>query len=208
MLTLTSSCWNILPFSPVLISLLTFKYYVFNTTWYSIIDGDFWHSTKSHSFCLIFVCTTPLIIFEWACSLMVRWPGETLLTSVKLWYSHLFLGFTICRVLSPSSHGHKIPRTDQNLPKPKYSVPCSALSFQEPKYRKEPKYRGKYRNRTVLTEFTEVNWNLISWSVIILLIVLLYTIILCNFGTHTYSHVDFYMYLYFALLLSMKSYRN
>ena len=24
------------------------------------------------------------------------------------------------------------------------------------------------------------------------------------FGTHTYSHVDFYMYLYFALLLSMK----
>ena len=24
------------------------------------------------------------------------------------------------------------------------------------------------------------------------------------FGTHTYSHVDFYMHLYFALLLSMK----
>jgi hypothetical protein len=70
--------------------------------------------------------------------------------------------------------GHKIPRTEPNLPRtepkftePKYSVPCSVLSLQE------PKYRGKYRNRTELTESTEVTRNLIGLSVIILLIALL-----------------------------------
>jgi hypothetical protein len=92
-----------------------------------------------------------------------------------------------------------LPRTEPKFNEPKYSVPCSVPSLQE------PKYRDKYRNRTELTELTksteviwnliglstEVIWNLIGLSVIILLIALLYTIILCNFGTHTYIHVTF-----------------
>jgi hypothetical protein len=52
---------------------------------------------------------------------------------------------------------YREPRTEPNLPRtepkftePKYSVPCSVPSLQE------PKYRGKYRNRTELTESTEV----------------------------------------------------
>jgi hypothetical protein len=69
-----------------------------------------------------------------------------------------------------SRGGHKITRTEPKFTEPKFSVPCSVPSFQE------PNYRGKYRNRTELTEFTEstkVTLNLISLSVIILLIALL-----------------------------------
>ena len=44
----------------------------------------------------------------------------------------------------------KLSKTEPKLPKPKYSVPISVPSFQE------PNYRGKYRNRTEFTEFTEL----------------------------------------------------
>ena len=61
----------------------------------------------------------------------------------------------------------KLPRTEPKLPKLKYSVPISVLSFQE------PNYWDKYLNRTKFTKFTELTWNVISLSVVILLIVLL-----------------------------------
>jgi len=44
----------------------------------------------------------------------------------------------------------KLPRTEPKLLKPKYSVPTSVPSFQE------PNYRGKYRNRTEFTKFTKL----------------------------------------------------
>jgi len=62
---------------------------------------------------------------------------------------------------------YREPNTEPKLPKPKYSVPISVPSFQE------PNYRGKYRNRTEFTECTEFTWNVISLRVVILLIVLL-----------------------------------
>jgi hypothetical protein len=92
--------------------------------------------------------------------------------------------------------GTKYWESSTEPPKSKNSIP---VRFRVPRNRI---YWGKYRNRT---EFT---WNVMSLSVGILLIVLLQTIILCIFGTHTYSLVDFYMYMYFALLFSMKSCQN